>query len=134
MNPHLIPDTPLDERELGLFVRHQLNAGLNALDDARAERLFAARQAALSHYPARTGGLSLAGMGHSGWVWWSDKLQPLLVASLLVLALLGGNQLMSQQRLEDLEDIDSALLSDELPIGAYLDNGFQSWLADSSRP
>jgi uncharacterized protein DUF3619 len=32
------------------------------------------------------------------------------------------------QRVAELEEIDSQLLTDDLPIDAYLDRGFQSWL------
>jgi hypothetical protein len=28
------------------------------------------------------------------------------------------------------EEIDSALLADDLPINAYLDKGFQAWLSE----
>lgn len=124
---------PFNERELGLLVRHQLNASLNELSKSHTERLFAARQAALNRYPARQAELSLATLGRDGLVWCEEKLRPFIYASALVLTLLAGNQMLDQQREADLEDIDTALLSDELPIGAYLDQGFQSWLADSSR-
>jgi hypothetical protein len=32
------------------------------------------------------------------------------------------------QRAAELEEIDAQLLTDDLPIDAYLDRGFQSWL------
>ena len=32
------------------------------------------------------------------------------------------------QRLAEVEEIDAQLLTDELPIDAYLDRNFQSWL------
>ena len=56
----------------------------------------------------------------------------ILMALALASAILCGNALMSAQRSDDLEDLDSALLSDDLPINAYLDKGFHSWLADTS--
>ncbi|NSL56473.1 DUF3619 family protein [Uliginosibacterium aquaticum] len=121
------------ERELGLFVRNQLNAGTAQLDVPVTERLFAARQAALAGLPTQAGELSLASVGRSGWSWLEERLRPLAMAFGLVLVLLAGNQTLSLQHIESQEDIDSALLSDELPIDAYLDRGFQSWLADSSR-
>jgi hypothetical protein len=33
----------------------------------------------------------------------------------------------------DLADVEIALLTDELPINAYLDKGFDSWLKRSPR-
>ena len=32
------------------------------------------------------------------------------------------------QRAAEIEEIDSLLLTDDLPIDAYLDRGFQNWL------
>ena len=37
-------------------------------------------------------------------------------------------QVEQQRRIEELADIDSALLSDELPISAYADHGFNTYL------
>lgn len=124
---------PFNERELGLLVRHQLNASLKDLSKPQTERLFAARQAALSRYPASRAELSLLAVGRDSLVWCEEKLRPLFFAGALMLAIFAGNQLLDQQHEADLEYLDSALLSDELPISAYLDQGFQSWLADASR-
>lgn len=122
--------TPLDEREFGQFIRHQLNAGLTQIDKPIAERLHSARQAALAG--VLTPQPSLVGAGRHTLDWCEDHLRPFLMALALTMAVLGGNYLMSAQRQDELEDIDSALLSDDLPIGAYLDKGFHSWLADNS--
>jgi hypothetical protein len=32
------------------------------------------------------------------------------------------------QRIAEIEEIDAQLLTDDLPIDAYLDRGFQNWL------
>lgn len=121
---------PLNEREFGQSIRHQLNNGLTQLDKPITERLHSARQAALAGVP--TPQLALIGAGRHTLVWCEDHLRPFLMAAGLAIAILCGNYLMSAQRLDELEDIDSALLSDDLPIGAYLDQGFHSWLADTS--
>jgi hypothetical protein len=52
---------------------------------------------------------------------------------LLPLALLVGSGAaiytwQQNQRAAELEEIDSQLLTDDLPIDAYLDRGFQNWL------
>jgi hypothetical protein len=36
------------------------------------------------------------------------------------------------QRAAELEEIDALLLTDDLPIDAYLDRGFQNWLKKRS--
>ena len=57
----------------------------------------------------------------------------LAVRVLLPLALLVGSGAalygwQQKQRAAELEEIDSLLLTDDLPIDAYLDRGFQNWL------
>ena len=52
---------------------------------------------------------------------------------LLPLALLVGSGValytwQQNQRAAEVEEIDSLLLTDDLPIDAYLDRGFQNWL------
>ena len=36
------------------------------------------------------------------------------------------------EKAAEYEEIDSALLADDLPINAYLDKGFQAWLSEHS--
>lgn len=50
----------------------------------------------------------------------------------LVVLLVGGvsiYQYEQQRHINELAEIDAAVLSDELPINAYLDHGFDSYLA-----
>lgn len=124
--------TDFDERALGQFIRHHLNAGANELEKPVTDRLFAARQLAMSHHKVAVGQLSLAGAGHMALDWCETNLRPFLVAATLVVAVVCGNYLVSLQRISDQEDIDSAVLSDDLPLDAYLDSGFHSWLEDKS--
>ena len=51
----------------------------------------------------------------------------------LVLGLLGVAYVHNGGLSNDTADIDVGLLTDELPIDAYLDQGFDSWLKRSSR-
>ena len=46
----------------------------------------------------------------------------------VVLVMLGNHYLSASERIADLEEVESALLSDDLPIDAYLDKGFDAWL------
>lgn len=122
----------IDEREFARLIRHTLNTGMAELDKPVCDRLFAARQAALARHAERVGELSLAGFGRHTWTWCEDNLRPFLVAASLVVAVVCSNYVVSVQRISDLEDIDSAVLADDLPINAYLDTGFHSWLAGTS--
>ena len=51
----------------------------------------------------------------------------------LVLGLLGVTYMHNGGFSNDIADIDAGLLTDELPLNAYLDAGFESWLKRSSR-
>lgn len=55
---------------------------------------------------------------------------PMLV---LVAGLAGIYQYEQQQRIADLAEIDAAVLSDELPLSAYLDHGFNAYLTQSEQ-
>jgi Protein of unknown function (DUF3619) len=41
----------------------------------------------------------------------------------------GYQQWTAYQRVSELEDLDAQILSSDLPIDAYLDQGFRNWLA-----
>ena len=51
----------------------------------------------------------------------------------LILGLIGVVYVNTSNLSSDIADIDAGLLTDELPISAYLDQGFDSWLKRSSR-
>jgi hypothetical protein len=49
--------------------------------------------------------------------------------ALFVVARVAGIYTWQQnQRLAEIEEIDAELLTDDLPIDAYLDRGFEAWL------
>jgi hypothetical protein len=48
--------------------------------------------------------------------------------AIVLACLFGIFQVEQQRRIEELADIDSALLSDDLPISAYADHGFNAYL------
>jgi hypothetical protein len=51
----------------------------------------------------------------------------------LALGVAGVSYWSSMERAAEIEDVDSALLSDDLPINAYLDRGFDAWLKRTSQ-
>jgi uncharacterized iron-regulated membrane protein len=110
-------------------IRQALNQGLH-LDQATASRLRAARERALARQrpepaPALAWAYSLVG-GFGGWGGLSLRLLAPLVALVIAGAALYTWQ--QNQRVAELVDIDAQLLTDDLPIDAYLDRGFQNWL------
>ena len=49
--------------------------------------------------------------------------------ALIVAAAFGWQQWRAYRDLQVYEDLDAQILSSDLPIDAYLDRGFQAWLA-----
>jgi uncharacterized protein DUF3619 len=95
-----------------------------------AERLRAARERALDarrleRAPALAWADNVLGSigGQSG-LW----LRFVLPAILLALSVAGIYTWQQNQRLAETEEIDAELLTDDLPIDAYLDRGFEAWL------
>jgi len=121
----------MNEMQFGNKVRQVLNHGLVGVDDTTAERLRAARERALARQrpeppPALAWADNVLGGSSGGSFAWR-----LLLALSVALALGAAIYLYNwqqTQRVEEIEEIDTALLTDDLPIDAYLDRGFQNWL------
>ena len=119
----------MNEMQFGNRIRQALNQGLR-LNATQAERLHAARERALAaRRPEPVGALAWADNvlgGFGGWSGVSLRLVAPLAALVVSVAAL---QTWQQNRvISDIEEIDSMLLTDDLPIDAYLDRGFQTWL------
>jgi hypothetical protein len=125
------------ENELARRIVEHLDAGVDQLDPATREGLLAAREQALAHYRGqREPVLGLAWAGHaiarvSGHRFYSVR--NLVAVTTLVLGLTGLVIWNSLGPTNELADIDAGLLTDELPINAYLDKGFDSWLKRAPR-
>jgi hypothetical protein len=119
----------MNEDRFGEQIRQLLNQGTD-IDAATAERLRAARELALSRQrpepaPALRWADNVLG-SFGGWGGFSLRL--LLPAVLLVAAVATLYTWQQNQSALEAAEIDAELLSDELPIEAYLDRGFQDWL------
>ena len=55
-----------------------------------------------------------------------------LAALVLLLGLVFSAFWMADERVNELGAVDSALLADDLPIGAFTDKGFDTWLKRGS--
>jgi len=119
----------MNEMHFGNKIRQALNQGLR-LDARTAERLHAARERALAaRRPEAVGALAWADNvlgSFGGWGGLSLRLvAPLAALTVSVAALYTWQQ---NRVIADFEEIDSMLLTDDLPIDAYLDRGFQNFL------
>jgi Protein of unknown function (DUF3619) len=135
------------ENEFALKVRRALDENINSLPAASLDKLAAARRTAIARKkPEKVavaapvfapvlagaglapGSFGAAGSGHAGKRGRFSRLAlawPLLA---LVIGLAGIAYWEDQQRTAELADIDAAMLSDNLPLDAYLDHGFNAYL------
>jgi hypothetical protein len=131
----------MNEQQFANKIRQALNEGsrVNGHLSARvAERLREARERALERRrPERAPVLGWAQLTTDGVVarfggLGGFSLRLLLPTALLVAGLLAIYSWQREQRAADVEELDAQLLTDELPIDAYLDRGFEAWLKKTS--
>jgi len=125
----------MNEHNLGYRVRQVLNQGLS-LDGEKLARLKAAREQAVARQRITAPRMVLAWADHltGGLVGDSASLfsRLLLPAAMLILGILAINTWQQSQTVQELVEIDSGVLTSDLPIDAYLDWGFDAWLKRSS--
>lgn len=123
----------MNERDLaGKIVRH-LDSAADGLSAETLARLQVARRNALARYAevrepasgiARAGELAARLVGGR---WLAPR--HLVATAALILGLLGVVYWQATpNHAGELAEIDAGLLTDELPINAYLDKGFDAWL------
>jgi len=132
------------ELEFARQVRRALDENAASIPPATVDRLAAARRAALARKKPETVSApvfapALAGAGLPGGMSHGELPQrrrsPLRRFALawplaaLVVSLVGIAYWEDQQRTAELADIDAAMLSDDLPLNAYLDHGFNAYLS-----
>jgi hypothetical protein len=127
----------MNEIKFANKIRQALNEGsrLDGKSGAHiAERLRAAREQALAMRKserepapawARSTAIGVIG-GFGGFGGFSLRL--ILPTALLVAGLIAIYSWQQDQRAADVEELDAQLLTDDLPIDAYLDRGFETWL------
>jgi len=59
---------------------------------------------------------------------WISRFSVVLPLLMVVGGMVGVYQYEQQQSIAELAELDAAVLSDELPLSAYLDNGFNAYL------
>ena len=124
----------MNEQQTAHRIRQFLNKGLD-LDTGLLARLKTAREQALARQRVEAPVFVLA---------WADNLfgrfggngsivpRILLPMAVLILGLIAVNQWRDSQLAAEIEEIDAAVLTSDLPIDAYLDKGFDAWLKRSS--
>ena len=122
----------MKESKFGYQIKQQLDQTLD-LEPAALKRLKAAREQALARQRVTEPVFVLA---------WVDAVvgrlsgNPAsagiaLAGAALILALVGIQYWQQQPSVEEIEEIDAAILTGDLPINAYLDKSFDTWLKRS---
>ncbi len=126
----------MSEERYASRVRQALNHGLKDIPPASARRLEAARHLALSRQKQTAPQMVLAGnrSSNSHFRFTSDNryLRQILAILALLLGMWISFYMDSNNYVSELEEVDSALLSDDLPPEAFLDNDFFEWLKDDT--
>lgn len=122
-----------DDLNFAYKVRHALNEHAEQLPPSTVDRLASARKAAMARKkpdaPVRLAQRQLAGNIGSLFSFPTLGRMAVIVPLLaLVAGLAGIYQYEEQQRIAEIAELDAALLSDDLPLTAYLDTGFNAYL------
>jgi hypothetical protein len=135
-----------DDINLAYKIRHALNQNLENLPASTTDRLAAARAAALARKradapraapvqqaqrkPVREPRFDLRSALALPWAMRAAVAAPLLA---MVVGLVGVYQNEREQRTAELAELDAAVLSDDLPLTAYTDHGFNAYLAQQQQ-
>ncbi|GJI90070.1 DUF3619 family protein [Duganella hordei] len=128
-----------DDLNFAYKVRHALNEKLDDLPASTTDRLAQARKMALARKKAdapmqvRVSKTELASAGGFFSFSWMTRMSVALPLLVLVGGLAGIYRYEQEQRVADLAELDAAVLSDELPLSAYLDHGFNAYLTQSEQ-
>jgi uncharacterized protein DUF3619 len=124
----------MNEQQTAYRIKQVLNRGLD-LDPGKLARLKEARERALTRQRTRALApvLAWADSVAGGWGGPSFVLSRVVLPTVLVIfSLVAVNQWRETQQAAEIEEIDAAVLSGDLPLDAYLDKGFDAWLKRSS--
>lgn len=122
----------MNENKFGYQIKQQLDQSLD-LEPATLNRLKVAREQALARQRTTEPAFALA---------WVDAVvgrvsgnpasaSIALAVAALIIALVGIQYWQQTPTVEEIEEIDAALLTSDLPINAYLDKSFDTWLKRS---
>ena len=122
----------MNEHEIAEKITAYLDRGTAELKAGTAFKLQRARQRALSRLDEQTQPeLALAGGGTFGERRFLADARLWVGVLLIVGGVLAYQYWQTAQQQRDIEETDADILASELPIEAYLDQGFEAWLKHS---
>ena len=115
------------ENDFGKKAAKLLTVSCENVEPHHLQRLQAARFAALEVLPNRLGALqtNVSGQTILGLSWMQ---RALIIAPLIALLLVLASANLSKDPNAEIGELDAALLTGELPIDAFLDEDFDTWL------
>lgn len=125
----------MNEERYASRVRQALSHGLKDISPASARRLEAARHLALARQKQSEAQMVVAGHSARGAFRFAADhryLRQILAVLALLLGMWISFYLDSVKYVGAIEEVDTALLSGDLPPEAFLDNDFFEWLLDDS--
>ena len=124
----------MNEKEFSQKITRTLNWGLSRIEDDKLSKLRTARQLAMSQYREPSDALGLVTVFGPTLNTSSLVRKPLFWLPILaILVLFASYSFTSDDDIVDESgELDARLLTGELPINAFLDKDFQSWVKDSS--
>ena len=125
-----------EEHEIAQKIVRELNRGTCSIGDNTVAQLLIAREQALTRYQ-QTPALRMAGAGQLVMQMIERPASGARYALSLAVLILGLAGIVYWQSSNgaggEMADLDARLLTDDLPIDAYLDKGFDSWLKRQPR-
>ena len=116
----------MSERELAERIGRYLDSGLDDLPAGTVYRLRLAREKALSEI--RDGDSQTSSRASAPQLLARRVLVPVFALIIGLSGLMVWQQHTTQSNKAELAELDAQVLSDELPVTAYLDQGFEVWL------
>lgn len=121
----------MKEQALAKKICQHLDEGTDQLPYRVLERLAASRKAAVAKVSPSAHSRAAAS-GDANWTWW--RVAATAVPLLLLLAGVAlVDTVQQEQSVADLAEVDSALLTDDVPLVAYADHGFGVYIKNTRR-
>lgn len=125
----------MNEENFSKKVIHWVDADIDNIRPEVTQRLRHARELAVAHAQQRRAasfGLSGNALHRASWFSHHRVTGVGVLLAIVLLAATGIWQISPNQQEDDVSQIDAALLTDDLPVHAYLDNSFAQWIKNPS--
>ena len=124
----------MNEKDFGQKIAQTLNVGLSRIDEDKLARLRASRRLAMDAYrePVSILGLVTVSGQTLNLTNWAKKPLFWLPALAIAAAVFTYSWYGTDDVYDDVGELDAKLLTGELPIDAFLDKDFATWVQESN--